>query len=62
MIYNQFQLSTLLFALGYPRNKILTLVYIFVLSKMGFSEKLFIYGLLAIIVLDFAYFVLKVIF
>ena len=38
------------------------LVFIFVFSKMGVSSAVFIYSLLAFIVLDFSYFAVKVIF
>ncbi len=61
MKYNQYQLSTMLFVIGYTCNFYLILVYIFVLSKLGISSELFIYSLLAFIVLDFSYFVIKVI-
>lgn len=50
MKYNQFQISTILFTLGYSGTNLPIKVYIFALKGFGFPETLFVYGLLIIIV------------
>jgi hypothetical protein len=62
MKYQQFQPSTVLFIVGYTGMLLwLFLAYIGGLDRFV-NKKVFIYSVLAFIVLDFAYFVVKVIF